>query len=98
MGAVGDDLEGRGPMGFLPPGMPPVGGSPTGAGALPSSQVTAGLVELAVYGIVSLYEKAKVKPVEPKVDPEPMPDPMKEPMKDPKKEPKAGDPPTPPTK
>ena len=47
--------------GVSPPG---VGSSGAAGGALPTSQVTAGLVELAVYGIVSIYEKVKVKPAE----------------------------------
>ena len=46
--------------------MPSFPGAPSGGstGALPQSQVTAGLVELAVYGLVSLYEKVPLKPTE----------------------------------
>ena len=53
--------------GAMFPGGSGLGGSAPGGstGSLPQSQVTAGLVELAVYGIVSIYEKAKVKPVDP---------------------------------
>lgn len=77
--------EGRPPM-VGPAGFGPGSGSGAPPGdALPTSQVTAGLVELAIYGIVNVYEKTKPKPIDPAkpVDEkpgEPMPvDPM--PMK-----------------
>ncbi len=41
------------------------GGFGTTTSALPTEQVTAGLVELAIYGLVSVYEKTKPKPVDP---------------------------------
>ena len=81
----------------LPPGFGGFGGgSSSSAAALPTSQVTAGLVELAVYGIVSIYEKVKVKPPEAgkttelKTEPKPgsMPEPKPGPMPEPKPEPK----------
>ncbi len=63
-GNVEGDPDNRGPGAMMPP-MAPGGISGGPSSALPSSQVTAGLVELAVYGIVSIYEKAKSKPVDP---------------------------------
>ena len=74
----GEEEEGgQGRSSFSPPPMFPGssgGGTAPTAGALPQSQVTAGLVELAVYGLVSLYEKPSVKPVDPNAVPEPKPD------------------------
>ncbi len=95
-GDSGGEPDGRGPM--APPmfGVPPGGGPGAPAGAVASSQVTAGLVELAVYGIVSIYEKVKVKPVEPGKAADAKPEPKPEPMNDPKPEPKPGAPMIPP--
>jgi hypothetical protein len=91
---------GPGPMGPIGPGpMGPVGpfgpGSPFGpTGSLATvseSQLTSGLIELSIYGVVSLYEKfvpPGETPKEAKVDPKP-----KEPVADPKdKEPKSKEP------
>lgn len=75
-GGEEDPQDGGGPRGsssFSPPPMFPGSGTGAATGALPQSQVTAGLVELAVYGMVSLYEKASAKPVELK-NAEPKPD------------------------
>lgn len=63
--------SGPGPMGFPGgpgPGYPPGMGMPGGPGGslstLTESQLTSGLVELTVYGVVSLYEKFQPAPAE----------------------------------
>lgn len=72
------NFGGIGGTGFAPPPRPPVGrpgfsnsetGNYTGSGgpsAVSDSQITSGLVELSVYGVVSLYEKYEAaKPADP---------------------------------
>jgi hypothetical protein len=60
-GVLGEGLRpggfGREGPGFTPPqpGLP--GGTPAGPGTVSESQLTSGLIELGVYGIVSLYEQ-----------------------------------------
>ena len=82
--------------------MPSFPGAPSGSstGALPQSQVTAGLVELAVYGLVSLYEKVPLKPTEgakPVEEPKPAePKPAPPKPEDPKPAPPIGEEPKPP--
>ncbi|MDB5312963.1 MAG: hypothetical protein JWO38_7165 [Gemmataceae bacterium] len=51
---------GPGPMGMGPPGGPPGGGGTLST--VTETQLTAGLVELTVYGVVSLYEKYQAQP------------------------------------
>ncbi len=114
------ELRGPGPVGPRPgPGPGPVGPRPgpggpggpfgpfAGSGGLTTvseSQLTSGLIELSVYGVVSLYEKyapsgevskdpVEPKVKEPKVDPKPKVEPK---VTDPKtKEPVVPDPKTP---
>jgi len=70
-GGDDEDPDRRGaPAPMFPGFSPPAAGGSTGA--LPQSQVTAGLVELAVYGIVSIYEKATPKSIDPNKPMEPM--------------------------
>ncbi len=57
--------EGRPPMGGAAGFGPGSGSGGAPSDALPTSQVTAGLVELAIYGIVNVYEKTKPKPIDP---------------------------------
>ncbi len=67
-GGGGGDDDATGSGGARPPinfGSGSSGGFGTSTSALPTEQVTAGLVELAVYGLVSVYEKTKPKPVDP---------------------------------
>ena len=67
-GGGGGDDDAQGSGGPRPPtsfGSGSGGGFGTTTSALPTEQVTAGLVELAVYGLVSVYEKTKPKPVDP---------------------------------
>ncbi len=89
------------PSGYPGPSFP---GSGSTGSTVSESQITSGLVELSVYGLVSLYEKyvEPAKPDEaktdPKVDPkaEPKADPKADPKTDPKgpstPDPKQGDP------
>jgi len=77
---------GVGPMGSVPlPVSGPMGGMPMGPGfpggpggtmtSISESQLTAGLVELTIYGIVSLYEKYQVGGEEPAAAPATTPTP-----------------------
>lgn len=64
-GPIGPGPMGPGPIGPGPMGPGPIGPGPMGPGfegnqsqgAVSESQITSGLVELSIYGIVSLYEK-----------------------------------------
>ena len=95
---IDPDAVGPGPVGPPMPGVPPMPGAP-GSGypgygnntsTVSESQITSGLVELSIYGIVSIYEKyVEPQKTDPAADaaktdpkPEPKPDqPMpKQPM------------------
>ena len=61
MGAPPPMPGGPGPMGMGPPG----GFGGIAGGTFSDAQLTAGLVELTIYGIVSLYEKYEAPPAQP---------------------------------